>query len=93
MSIYQRAIDKFGYAAQTNQAIEECSELITSLLHFKRGKCSQADVITEIADVSIMCEQLKIMFGRDSVDREIESKLTRLEINLSNLPIGIIGIE
>lgn len=75
-------IEQWGVEAQENQAIEECSELITAILHHRRNKCSEDDIITEIADVSIMCEQLRIIYGNDRVDNEIQRKLKRLQIRL-----------
>lgn len=41
------------------------------------------DIITEIADVMIMCEQLSNYFGKEKVALERERKLTRLEERLS----------
>ena len=62
-NLYQSAIDKWGVAAQTDQAIEELSELITCLLHYRRGKCQLEQVIDEIADVKIVLGQLEYIFG------------------------------
>ena len=76
--LLQSAIDKWGYDAQSKQCIEECSELITAILHKERGKCSSNSVITEVADVAIMCEQMKLIYGEDKVNDEIRRKLDRL---------------
>ena len=77
-----RAIEKWGIEAQQKQVIEECSELITAILQRQRGKCTDADVVTEIADVSIMCEQMKLIYGAHRVDAEIQRKLHRLKERL-----------
>lgn len=77
-----RAIEKWGIEAQQKQVIEACSELITAILHRQRGKCTDADVVTEIADVSIMCEQMKLIYGAHRVDTEIQRKLNRLKERL-----------
>lgn len=77
-----RAIEKWGIEAQQKQVIEECSELITAILHRQRGKCTDADVVTEIADVSIMCEQMKLIYGAARVDAEIRRKMERLKERL-----------
>lgn len=77
-----RAIEKWGIEAQQKQVIEECSELITAILHRQRGKCTDADVVTEIADMSIMCEQMKLIYGSKNVDAEIQRKLNRLKERL-----------
>lgn len=42
---------------------EECAELINALCKYKRGRVTDSDVITEIADVMIMCEQMAYYFG------------------------------
>ena len=41
------------------------------------------DIITEIADVMIMCEQLSNYFGKEKVELEKERKLERLKERLS----------
>lgn len=76
--ILAQAIQKYGVEAQQKQCIEECSELITAILHHQRRKCTAHDVITEIADVIIMCEQMKLIFGAAEVEREIKHKVDRL---------------
>lgn len=79
VTIYQQAIDKWGVPAQVNQAIEECSELILVLRHYDRGKATLEDVASEIADVEIMCAQLRCVFGQFFVDNAKMGKLKRLE--------------
>lgn len=32
---------------------------------FRRGRVNEDDIITEIADVMIMCEQMAAYFGKD----------------------------
>lgn len=64
-------------------AVEECSELTNAICKFRRGRVSDDDIITEIADVMIMCEQLASYFGKDKVALEKKKKLERLEERLS----------
>lgn len=73
------ALARFGNDKQTHKAREECAELIVALYHAEDGKIGTGDVITEIADVAVMIEQLTQMFGRDRVEAEIARKLERLE--------------
>ncbi len=61
------------------KAEEECAELIVALKHFKLGKATAQDVISEIADVEIMSKQMQILFGEDAVRKEIDRKLERLQ--------------
>lgn len=77
-SILHLAIKTFGPVHQKMMAIEECSELINALIKEKRNRIGDDEVITEIADVSIMVGQLALIYGTDKVKAEIERKLVRL---------------
>lgn len=63
--------------------VEECSELTNAICKFRRGRVNEDDIITEIADVMIMCEQMAAYFGKDKVALEKENKLERLEERLA----------
>lgn len=75
--LYDAAIKNYGSDKQMDQAEEECLELSLALRHFKRSKATEEDVITEIADVTIMCQQLARIFGRRKVKDEIDRKRKR----------------
>lgn len=77
--VCKKAIEVFGINSQIWMAIEECSELQDALAKFKRGRAKPEDVITEIADVQIMMEQLAIFFGEKEVNDERIRKLERLQ--------------
>jgi NTP pyrophosphatase (non-canonical NTP hydrolase) len=72
------AIKKFGADKQKDKCIEECAELIDALIKNRNGRCSDDDVISEIADVRIVVEQMTIIYGRVKVNKEINFKLQRL---------------
>jgi len=72
-------IAHFGPIAQIDKMVEEASELILALIHFKSKKASHAQVIDEIADVLIMASQLRHIFDADQVDKRIDHKLERLQ--------------
>ncbi len=76
--LYQATLDKWGEAAQYDQMVEECAELITALKHFRRGKVDQQAVIDEIADVTLMLGQLTWMFGTELVEESVQKKLEKL---------------
>ncbi len=76
--ILKLAIAKYGIEAQKTMAIEECSELINVLAKECRRRVSDEEIVTEIADVMIMCEQLALIYGENAVESEKEYKLTRL---------------
>jgi len=77
-SIYKEALDAWGENLQITLAQEECAELIHALCKFKRTG-QTVDVIEEIADVLIMMEQMKLIFGEWHVDNAVKRKLDRLE--------------
>lgn len=54
-----------------------------AICKFRRGRVGEDDIITEIADVMIMCEQLSNYFGKEKVELEKERKLERLKERLS----------
>ena len=78
-NIYREAIDKWGEQAQSDQAIEECAELIATLKHYRRGRVENQAVIDELADVILMVGQLVYMFGEDKVAAAIGRKISKLE--------------
>lgn len=74
------AIDTFGAASQVDMVIEECAELTDALMKYRRGRVGVNEVVTEIADVQIMCAQLEMIFGGSSkiVEMERLRKMDRL---------------
>ena len=78
--ILRGAVNDFGVSSQIDVAIEECAELINALMKFRRNRVGANDVVTEIADVQIMCAQLEYIFAGDSklVDAERMRKMDRL---------------
>jgi NTP pyrophosphatase (non-canonical NTP hydrolase) len=82
IGLYKKAIDTWGSEAQMHMVFEECGELINALAKVYRGRSSGKDVITELADVSIMIEQMATMLGFDAYEAEKENKLIRLKERL-----------
>jgi len=84
--IYKKAIDKWGNMTQVLMAMGECGELIAELnAFFNQGKSTREAVINEIADVEIMCGQLRVMFSDDEVDLQKAKKLERLDGIISGI--------
>lgn len=73
--IYQQAIDTWGVRHQVNHTIQELMELGFALT--KALEHSPSNVLEEMADVEIMLEQLKRIFG-DTKDMK-EHKLFKLQ--------------
>jgi len=80
LSTIRDAVAKYGHEAQRRQLLEELAELQVAVMHNLREKATKADVITEMADVTIMLAQLQVMLGIDDdvLEREIRRKLNRL---------------
>lgn len=72
------ALSKYGVIAQQWMIIEECGELLTAIARLKRNRSQKEDVITELADVHIMVEQLALFYGLDDFIQEKNRKLRRL---------------
>ena len=87
--ILQNAIDTWGPRMQTVKAMEEMAELIQALsrrllcmwLGTGDGNAELENVREEMADVSIMLNQLELIFG-DTTEEEIR-KLLRLEAKIA----------
>jgi hypothetical protein len=81
--VFYDCIDAYGMDAQIEQAKEEMYELLMAFRRLQTNKDDKkvSDVITnvqeEIADVIIMMEQMKLIFGTESVNQFIEAKLLR----------------
>ena len=78
LKLYDAAITRWGVGAQKNMAYEEIGELLTALARDGRGRTTTEDLLTELADVAIMCEQLAFILGFDEYEKELDRKLIRL---------------
>lgn len=90
--IMQQAIETYGVQAQCDVAIEEMAELTKAIMKIRRvadgyGKTQAAreNLLEEIADVDIMIEQMKIMWGPKQVEEYRRRKLERLERRLEGV--------
>lgn len=78
-----RAVEHFGQIHQILKAMEELGELTTALSRWLNREGGETweerrrDVLSEVADVEILCEQLERIFG--SAQEEKDYKLARLE--------------
>lgn len=89
--ICRAAIKAFGTEAQLDMCIEECAELINAIEKFRRGRIGKEEVITEIADVQIMCEQMQEIFGDKETNTERTRKWNRLVERLEKHGVKIVG--
>lgn len=78
--VYQAALNKWGADLQTMMAVEEMSELTKEICKIKRGKMDLDALADEIADVTIMLEQLREIYGlNDAVCDHMDAKILRLQ--------------
>ena len=80
--LYNRTLNKYGIINQEGMLVEECGELLNAFAKLRRGRASKDDVITELADVHIMVEQMACFFGLEEFKAEKERKLERLNERL-----------
>ncbi len=101
-NLSERALKEWGETSQVDMAIEEAGELIVAIQkYFKRYSSTTQqleqklkNLATEIADVEIMCDQLRCIIGDQLVNDEKESKLERLERRLTEWERGrAVSIE
>jgi NTP pyrophosphatase (non-canonical NTP hydrolase) len=78
--IINKAVNKLNKKDQIMKAAEECCELAQAVL---KSNCTQNDtnILTEISDVLIMIEQIKVIFNfsDEDITDEIDRKLQRLK--------------
>lgn len=89
--IMRQAIETYGVQAQCDVAIEEMAELTKAIVKIRRvaddyGKTQAAldNLLEEIADVDIMVDQMKIMWGPKQVEEYRRRKLERLNRRLND---------
>ena len=82
--LYKRVVDLWGVKSQVGVAIEECAELIVAISHANRDRATITDIAQEVADVEIMCGQLRYILGDHVVARCKKEKLIRLKQRIEN---------
>ena len=78
--VYDAALGKWGAKMQATVAIEEMSEVIKEITKMLRGELDREHMAEEIADATIMLEQLRQMLNiNDSVDSWMDYKIAALK--------------
>ena len=78
--VYEAALHVWGQKAQAVVAIEEMSEVIKEITKALRGQLDREHLAEEIADATIMLEQLRQMFNiNDSVCSWMDYKIAALK--------------
>ena len=82
LKIYNKALFTYGIVKQRWMLVEECGELLNELAKNIRGRGSKEGIMTELADVSIMVEQIALFYGWDEFLEERTRKIERLKERL-----------
>ncbi len=90
--ILMAAIKTYGNDAQKKMALEEMSELQKEICKNWRGKDNYDEIAEEIADVEIMLDQLKMIYGIS--ERQVlkfrNDKVIRLKERLQNVGVNSV---
>ena len=79
VAVYERAIARHGVLLQSIVAVEELSEAQKEICKFLRENGNKEHLAEEVADATIMLEQLRLMFDiNDDVSRYMDEKVQRL---------------
>ena len=76
--IYELTMEKFTPEHQIILMVEEMSELTKELIKTLRGKMNREHVLEEMADVEIVLEQMKLIFGKEGFNQMKRKKLDRI---------------
>lgn len=83
LAVYTNALIAFGEERQCVVAIEELSECAKEICKVIRGKGDREHLAEEIADATIMLEQMRYYFGiNEEVCEWMDSKIKRLDKKL-----------
>lgn len=84
--IYRLALRHFGDRNQMMKTAEEAAELSAAITRYLsptwNGKNQLPGLIEELADVEIMCRQMRLIFGEQMIDQAKENKLLRLQTGI-----------
>ena len=79
VAVYESAIAHNGILLQAIVAIEELSEAQKEICKFLRGENNGEHLAEEVADATIMLEQLRVIFNmNEAVCRYMDEKVQRL---------------
>ena len=82
-SVYRDALKVYGQQLQEVVAIEELSEVVKEVCKMQRGQGSRGAMAEEIADATIVLEQLKMIYGiNEEVCAFMDQKIVRLKKNV-----------
>lgn len=88
VKVYDEAITTFGANMQLVVALEEMSEVQKEICKILRGNGSVLHLAEEIADATIMLEQIRQIFGvNEEVCQAMDRKVIRLRQRVENAKV------
>lgn len=82
--VYTAAADTFGATTQLIVALEELSEVQKEICKALRGKCDLCHLAEEVADATIMLEQVRQLFRiNDLTCQYMDHKVARLQDDIN----------
>lgn len=77
-----KIVSTYSFEHQREIFVEECAEAVQAVQKLKRSDVEDVpdrlqELCSEVADVLIMAEQMRMYLGADMVDMEIDRKLDR----------------
>ena len=88
-TVYAEALTTFGANCQLVVALEEMSELQKEICKALRGDIHPAHLAEELADATIMLEQVRQIFGiNEPVCEMMDSKILRLRQRIENAKVN-----
>lgn len=83
--VYADALDTFGPTTQLVVALEELSEAQKEICKAMRGDLRRLHLAEEVADATIMLEQVRLVFGiNEAVCEAMDDKVLRLRCRIEN---------
>lgn len=85
--LFEQCIEEWGTEANIKQLLEEMGELIVAVCHYPRGKSTKEDIKEEMADVQLMLDICKGIYGIDKKEfrEEYNKKLKSVKERLKDL--------
>jgi hypothetical protein len=83
IDVCRQVINKHGISRQIAKAAEEFSEAAAAISRFLAGEGEYAEIIGEVADVEVMCVQMRMIYGTDAIDQARAEKVARLHGRLN----------
>lgn len=84
LDVCRRVINQHGISRQLAKAAEEFSEAAAAISRFLAGEGEYTEIIGEVADVEVMCVQMRLIYGADAIDQVRAEKVARLHGRLNN---------